>query len=118
MGVGLFLGSAIVTLLVLLSGTGAGGTNVGAAGTAVPAAPAPEAGPTDIGVADLILPDEIEPYSSQAPSAGPPYLLRPPLTRWSEEQVQRYWVPLKEIALDHIRRENDRRVEELFEGVP
>jgi hypothetical protein len=40
------------------------------------------------------------------------------MSRWSGEQVQRYWIPLEEIAVERIEQENDRRIEELFEGVP
>jgi hypothetical protein len=63
-------------------------------------------------VQDFILPEGI---GDEAPG---PYLLRSPLKRWSEEQVDRFWIPLKEIALDLVQRENDRRIEELFEGIP
>jgi hypothetical protein len=47
-----------------------------------------------------------------------PILLRPRLMRWREEQVGRYWIPLEDIAADIVRRENDRRIEELFEDIP
>jgi hypothetical protein len=63
-------------------------------------------------VQDFILPEGIGNDTAE------PYLLRSPLRRWSEEQVNRYWIPLKEIALDLVRRENDRRIEGLFEGIP
>ena len=61
---------------------------------------------------DFILPQNVE-----GDSPGP-YLLRPRLERWREEQVNRYWIPLEDIASDLVRRENDRRIEELFEGIP
>jgi hypothetical protein len=63
-------------------------------------------------VQDFILPRDVKGDRAE------PYLLRPRLERWREEQVNRYWIPLEEIALDLVRRENDRRIEELFEGIP
>jgi hypothetical protein len=50
--------------------------------------------------------------------SGEPYLLRPKLDRWRDEQVNRYWIPLEELALDLVRKENDRRIEALFEEIP
>jgi hypothetical protein len=116
LGAGLFLGSAVVTLIILLAGSGGGGR----AQREVPpteALSSVQKG-ADIGVADLILPDEVGRVSGEPSPAGPPYLLRPPRSRWTEEQIKRYWVPLEQIAVDRIREENDRRIEELFEGVP
>ena len=65
-----------------------------------------------LGVQDFILPQTV------AEDSGAPYLLRRRLDRWREEQVARYWIPLEDIALDLIRRENDRRIEKLFEDIP
>lgn len=73
---------------------------------------------TDVGsdkplsVQELILPVRI-----QANRAAP-YYLRPKLDRWGAEQVNRYWIPLDELALDLVRKENDRRIELLFEEIP
>jgi hypothetical protein len=65
-----------------------------------------------LGVQDFMLPRDA---GGDDPE---PYLLRQRLERWQEEQVNRYWIPLEEIAADLIRRENDRRIEELFEDIP
>ena len=65
-----------------------------------------------LSVQDFMLPRHLKEDSPE------PYLLRPRLDRWREEQVKRYWIPLQDIALDLVRRENDRRIEELFEGIP
>lgn len=46
------------------------------------------------------------------------YLWRSRTPRWDEEQVGRYWIPLKEITLEILARENDERIGELFEEVP
>lgn len=63
-------------------------------------------------VQDFLLPE------SPAVDGSGPYLLRQRLDRWSEEQVQRYWIPLEDIALDLVVEENDRRIESLFEDIP
>ena len=65
-----------------------------------------------LSVQDFILPDNVKADSPE------PHLLRPRLERWGEEQVSRYWIPLEDIAADLVRRENDRRIEELFEDIP
>jgi hypothetical protein len=119
----LFLVSVLITLVVLLSGRERvpvepqGGEVWGPSARqlidefAMSAAPARRAENT-LGVEDFILPEPVEGDSGQ------PYLLRPRLDRWGEEQVNRHWIPLEDIALDLVRRENDRRIEELFEGIP
>jgi hypothetical protein len=126
----LFLLSVLITLLVLLSGrnqvdlepeveevsissveqiiddfsgSGAGvGQSIGIGGGAEEA----------LSVQDFILPRDVE-----GDNPGP-YLMRPRLERWQEEQVNRYWIPLEDIAADLVRRENDRRIEKLFEEIP
>ena len=65
-----------------------------------------------LSVQDFILPQSVP------EDTGEPYLLRPRLERWGEQQVGRYWIPLETIALDLVERDNDRRIEELFEDIP
>jgi len=65
-----------------------------------------------LSVQDFILPRNVKGDSPE------PHLLRAKLERWQEEQVNRYWIPLADIASDLIRRENDRRIEKLFEDIP
>jgi hypothetical protein len=126
----LFVVSALVTLLILLSGrrgidavaerenapvtsveqlledfSGSGAPAGQAAGMRLSAVEAPS-------VQDFILPQDVKGDSPE------PHLLRPRLERWGEEQVGRYWIPLEDIALDLLRRENDRRIEQLFEDIP
>jgi hypothetical protein len=119
----LFILSVVVTLAVLLARAGGSdaepeGENnpVGSAEQIIedfvgggPGGRQPEGALT---VQDFILPGGVERDGDQ------PYLLRPRLERWGKEQVDRFWIPLEEIALDLIRRENDRRIEKLFEGIP
>lgn len=73
------------------------------------AAEAPESRPPSLG--DFLL-DE-DPIGTEEP-----YLLRPRTPRWSEEQVARYWVPVRDIVLDIVSGLADRRMDELFEDVP
>jgi len=57
----------------------------------------------------------------EAPEAPPQprvHLFRERTPRWSEEQVRRFWVPVDEAVLRILRRENDRRTEELLREVP
>ncbi len=119
----LFILSVLVTLLVLLSGRS--GVEGEPEGENVPASSVEQIiedfsmrgtqvrqAESTLSVQDFMLPREVKGDSSE------PYLLRPRLERWGEEQVKRYWIPLEEIALDLVRRENDHRIEELFEDIP
>ena len=126
----LFLLSALVTLLILLSGRKQTGfeqaaeevpsTSVeqiigdfSASGGRAAQSPGSGSGAAEaLSVQDFILPREVKGDSPE------PHLLRPKLERWQEEQVNRYWVPLEDIARDLVRRENDRRIEKLFEDIP
>jgi hypothetical protein len=102
---GLFLLSALITLAVLSSGRS------GAAGE-VPVSSIEQITGDLLSVQDLILPMRVQEDSAE------PYVLRPKLDRWRDEQVSRYWIPLEELALDLVRKENDRRIEALFEEIP
>ena len=115
--VGLFFGSAAITLIILLAGGGTRGRAAEAPPELEPAVPQPVR--VEVGIGDLLLPDALHhPIQEPALPGGPPYLLRAPMSRWAEEQVRRYWVPLEEIAIEELMQENDRRIEELFEEVP
>ena len=46
------------------------------------------------------------------------YPLRERLERWGDEQIDRFWIPLKGIALDIIKKENDKRIREIFKDIP
>ena len=119
----LFVLSALITLIVLLSGRNGGEAKPKEEDAPVSSvqqiiedfsgqgAQAGQLADT-LSVQDFILPQTVKGDSPE------PHLLRPRLERWQEEQINRYWIPLEDIARDLIRRENDRRIEELFEGVP
>lgn len=113
---GLFFGSAILTLLILMA-TGSLSPARRSASVGEGAAPATTA-PRSVGLSDLLLEPPDRPTGVSAGGKAPPYLLREPLERWSDQQIGRYWVPLAEIALDQVREENDRRIEKFFEEVP
>ena len=108
LGIGLFLLSCLVTLLVLGARKGGGREEAQAAESGKTA---PEEG------VSLSWSDFIASYE-QPTAPSPPYLLREPLRSWSQEQVKRYWVPLDDIARQMIKKENDRRIEELFSAIP
>jgi hypothetical protein len=113
---GLFLLSVAVTLVILVSAprrrppeqAAAPAAEAGqAAGKAVPE---PMAG--RLGITDFLL---------EAPEPPPRpgiYLFRERLPRWTQPQVERYWIPVNEAVLRLLRRENDRRTEELLREVP
>jgi hypothetical protein len=107
-GAALFVLSLAITLAVLLATGRRGGGPVAEPQASVRAEPSPPR----LRARDFILEEPVEEPSPEV------FFFRPPQPRWSEEQVKRYWVPLDEVILETLRRENDRRVERLFEGVP
>jgi hypothetical protein len=107
-GAALFVLSLLVTLVVLL----AAGRKDSAPVAAQQASPRAETRPARLRARDFILD---EPKEEPQPDI---FFFRPRFSRWSEEQVRRFWVPLDEVLLEHLRRENDSRIEKLFEGVP
>jgi hypothetical protein len=107
-GAALFGLSILVTLAVLLS---AGGRSKASA-PEPKAAPPVVTGSVRLAARDFILEEPVEEPQPEI------YFVRPQFSRWSEEQVERFWVPLDEVLLEHLRRENDARIEKLFEGVP
>jgi len=46
------------------------------------------------------------------------YLFRKKFESWSEEQVDRFWLPLHDITLDILLNKNDELVEKLFKDIP
>ena len=105
---GLFLLSVAVTLIILAS----------AGPRTAPKPPRPdETRPMEPAVGRL----GIQEFLLEAPEAPPRprvHLFRERTPRWSEEQVRRFWVPVNEAVLRILRRENDRRTEELLREVP
>jgi hypothetical protein len=113
----LFVLSAAITLLILAGGSRAR-TSADAGGAKPDAGPrsgveavvSGAAGRSSLSVGDFLLEDE-------QGGEEPPYLLRPRTPRWSDEQVQRYWVPLKDVILDIVSRQSDRRIDQILEDV-
>jgi hypothetical protein len=111
----LFLLSVAVTLAILASSPrrqppAAGSPPSEAGGAAGQQTPEPAAG--RLGISDFFL---------EAPEPPPQprvYLFRERMPRWTEQQVKRYWVPVNEAVLRILRRENDRRTDELLREVP
>jgi hypothetical protein len=104
----LFVLSLLVTLAVLL----AAGRQGSAPAAVRQSAPGAETRPALLRTRDFILEEPVEEPQPEI------FFFRPQFSRWTEEQVERFWVPLDEVLLEHLRRENDRRIEKLFEGVP
>jgi hypothetical protein len=105
---GLFLLSVAVTLVILAS------AGPRPAPQAAPPAERRPAEPTvgRLGIQDFLL------EAPEAPPRPRVHLFRERTPRWSEDQVRRFWVPVNEAVLRILRRENDRRTEELLREVP
>jgi len=110
----LFIISAVTTLAVILSADRSAESALLPDDGGQRQAQAPVVSRLDgeIGSLDFMLPLEDQLSSSS------PYQLRPRMSRWNEEQVNRYWIPLQEIALDIVAKENDARIEEMFAEIP
>ena len=67
----------------------------------------------DVRVSDLIIPEEF--LESDEPDW---FYYRERQTRWTDEQVSRYWVDPRIIGLEVLERRNDEIIEEMFEHVP
>jgi hypothetical protein len=107
-GAALFAASVVVTLIIVLPGRRAAPQRETPAAASVE--PAGELPP--VSLEDFLLPP------AESPAEAAPYLLRNPQPRWSQEQVDRYWVPPRQIVTELLARENDRAVGELLEEVP
>lgn len=66
----------------------------------------------DLLISDMIIPED---YTEEPSSRW--YLSRPPLRKWSEEQIARYWIDPRQIGIEILEKENDRLIEEMFEDV-
>ncbi len=114
---GIALISALVTLAIMLSAaprTSGSRTaeSPAAAGTAGTARPPGASAEVTLSLSDFILPEP------PALEKGPRYYqLRQRSPRWSREQVERYWVPPRDVAADVLGRANDKAMEEFFESL-
>jgi hypothetical protein len=106
---GLFLLSVAVTLIVLAASPRREAP-ADPREEAGEAAPAPAVG--RLGIKDFLL------ETPEPPPQPRVYLFRERMPRWSGEQVRKYWIPVNEAVLRILRRENDRRTEELLREVP
>ena len=78
-----------------------------------PAEPTAVEGELSLTISDFLLPE------APAPAKAPPYyLFRQRLPRWSKEQVERYWIPPRDVAADVLRKVNDATMEKFFEQIP
>jgi hypothetical protein len=65
-----------------------------------------------LSLSDFILP---EPPSQAKPPAF--HHMRQPLQRWSREQIDKYWVPPRDVAAEVLGRINDKGMKELFDSL-
>ncbi len=104
--------AGVVTLIVLIVSFNAQEARAArppAGPTAGSGSPAVEDG---LSVDDLMLP------SLHASEAGPQYYpFRPRLSRWTKENVERFWVSPRQIVIDAIGAMNDKNLENLLEKV-
>ncbi len=63
-------------------------------------------------ISDFVISD---PVASAAGDEYTPY--RDRLQRWDRDQVERFWIPIEEIARDILKEESDRAIEELLSSV-
>lgn len=105
---GMFFLSSLITLLILLSVTGGESAPTATSEPQISGALSSEG----LMFHDFLLQDEDQFLEKSD------YLLREQMARWGDEQVNRFWIPLKKIALDILIKENDNRVEEIFKDIP
>ena len=46
------------------------------------------------------------------------YFSREPLSRWTDEQVRRFWIDPEKIGIDLLEQKSNKIIEEFLEGVP
>ena len=108
---GVFILSSLVTLLFLVLRNSAGDEEIGHYQTSQRELEILTAKELSFGdfITDLDLQDSRqEDY----------YLFRKRFESWSEEQVDRFWIPLHDITIDILVKKNDELVEELLKDIP
>lgn len=63
-------------------------------------------------VLDLAVPDETDRVLSLKP-----ILFREPRLKWSQDEIQTYWVEPREIGIEILTRENRKKMNEIFDTV-
>ncbi len=108
--VGLFFLSSLITFIILMRGTGQ--NQIPAAVTWKPQYKSETSIQKGLTLNDF----QLENPNQDKPAEI--YLLREQMEKWGDEQVNRFWIPLDEIALNIIMEENDRRIEDIFKDIP
>ena len=108
--VALFALSAVVTFVALRSRIQPRGQRASAdyRPAAIGAKP-PVYVPGPLTLSDFILVDEEDPL--ERPTF---YYHRKDRERWTEQEVEQYWISVKDVAIDILARQNDRNAENLF----
>jgi len=105
--------SAVITLIVLTVSFNARERRAAELTKAAPVgAQAASQAPDKLSIDDFILPTV--PPADSLPDYYP---FRPRFHRWSRENVERFWVSPRQIAIDTIATINDRNMESVFEKV-
>jgi len=108
---GIFILSALVTLLFLVFRNPAGDQEIGHY-------QAPQRELEMLAAKELSFGDFIIDIELQDSRQEDYYLFRKRFESWSEEQVDRFWLPLHDITVDILVKKNDELVEELFKDIP
>lgn len=108
---GIFIFSALVTLLFLV-------LRNPDADRETRQYPAPQEELKLLAAKELSFGDFITDFDLQESEQEDYYLFRKRFESWSEEQVDRFWIPLRDITIDILVKKNDELVEELFKDIP
>ncbi len=108
---GVFVLSALVTLLFLVLRSPAADEEIGQH-------QAPQRELEILSSKELSFGDFITNLDLQDSRQEDYYLFRKQFESWSEEQVDRFWLPLHDITLDILVKKNDELVEEIFKDIP
>jgi hypothetical protein len=110
--------SAVVTLAILVSSGARRGARQGepaevpARAQARPAETPVERAGFSLSLSDFLLPERTT--QEQTPAFYP---FRGRMGKWTNEQVERYWIPPRELAAGVLGRANDKAMEKFFEEI-
>jgi len=108
---GVFILSALVTLLFLVLRNPAADEEIGQY-------QAPQRDLEILTAKELSFGDFITDLDLQDSRQEDYYLFRKQFESWSEEQVDKFWLPLHDITVDILLKKNDELVEKLFKDIP
>ena len=114
-GAGLFVAAAVISLVVL--SVAASRDRAGEGETLTIAEPRDEGQRESGQEPSLSASDFPSQFGTRVlPDPGLPSF-RPRLSAWAAEQVGRYWIPVEDIAIEILSRQNDRLIADIFATV-